>query len=67
MTKRLKRAVSLAESDASAHPIDEATRAAILEGLAEAERGDYVPDDVVAAADKRHGIREFQSDHGPMP
>jgi hypothetical protein len=48
--------LSLTEGDASAYPIDDATRAAILEGLAEAERGEYVPDEVVAAADKRHGI-----------
>jgi hypothetical protein len=48
--------LSLTEGDASAYPIDDATRAAILEGLAEADRQDYVPDDVVAAADKRHGI-----------
>ena len=36
--------------------IDAATRAAILEGLAQADRGEYVPDEVVAASDKRHGI-----------
>lgn len=48
--------LSLTEGDASGYPIDDATRAAILEGLAEAERGEYVPDDVVAASDKRHGI-----------
>jgi hypothetical protein len=48
--------LSLSEGDASAYPIDDATRAAILEGLAEAERGEYVPDEAVAAADKRHGI-----------
>ena len=48
--------LSLSEGAASAYPIDDATRAAILEGLAEAERGEYVPDEIVAAADKRHGI-----------
>ena len=48
--------LSLTEGDASAYPIDETTRAAILEGLAEANGQDYVPDEVVAAADKRHGI-----------
>ena len=46
----------LTEGDASAYPIDETTRAAILEGLAEANGQDYVPDEVIAAADKRHGI-----------
>ena len=48
--------LSLTEGDASGYPIDDATRAAILEGLAEAERGEYVPDDIVATSDKRHGI-----------
>jgi hypothetical protein len=37
-------------------PIDDATRAAILEGLAQADRGEFVPDEVVAVADERHGI-----------
>jgi hypothetical protein len=55
MIKRLRRAASN-ESDARAHPIDDATRAAIVEGLNQADRQDYVPDDIVAAADKRHGI-----------
>jgi hypothetical protein len=48
--------ISMAEADASAFPIDEETRAAILEGLAQAERGEFVPDEVVAEADKRRGI-----------
>ena len=43
-------------SDASAVPLDEAPRRAIHEELAQAERGEFVPDDVVAEADKRHGI-----------
>jgi|GEM_PF-4377865 len=37
-------------------PIDPATRAAIREGLAQAERGEFIPDDIVMAADNRHGI-----------
>jgi hypothetical protein len=48
--------LSMTEGDAADFPVDEATRAAILEGLAEADRGEYVPDEVVAASDKRHGI-----------
>jgi predicted transcriptional regulator len=36
--------------------IDDESCAAILEGLAQADRGEYVPDEVVAASDKRHGI-----------
>jgi hypothetical protein len=51
--------LSIAESDASGVPIDSDTRAAILEGLAQAERGEFVPDEVVAEANKRHGIRRF--------
>ncbi|MEA2928224.1 MAG: hypothetical protein QOG38_652 [Hyphomicrobiales bacterium] len=48
--------LSMTGGDAAEFPIDAATRAAILEGLAQAERGEYVPDDIVAAADKRHGL-----------
>jgi hypothetical protein len=44
------------DADASLVPLDEATRRAIGEGLAQAERGEFVSDDVVAEADKRHGI-----------
>jgi predicted transcriptional regulator len=36
--------------------LDDETRAAIEEGLAQAERGEFVPDEIVAEADKRHGI-----------
>jgi len=36
--------------------LDDEKRAAIEEGLAQAERGEFVPDDVVAEADRRHGI-----------
>jgi predicted transcriptional regulator len=36
--------------------LDDETRAAIEEGLAQAERGEFVPDDIVAEADKRHRI-----------
>ena len=28
----------------------------LQEGIAQADRGEFVPDDVVAAADKRHGV-----------
>ena len=31
-------------------------RAAVRRGLAEADRGEFVPDEVVAEADKRHGL-----------
>lgn len=36
--------------------LDDETRAAVLEGLAQAERGEFVSDDVVAEADKRHRV-----------
>lgn len=48
--------LSIAESDAAGVPVDEHTRTGILEGLAQAERGEFVPDEVIAEADKRHGI-----------
>jgi hypothetical protein len=43
-------------ADASAFPIDDETRQAILEGLAQAERREFVADDIVSRANKRHGI-----------
>jgi hypothetical protein len=36
--------------------LDADTRAAVRRALAQAERGEFVPDDVVAQANKRHGI-----------
>lgn len=48
--------LAMTDGDATDFPIDDATRAAIMEGLAQADRGEYVADEVVAAADKRHGI-----------
>jgi predicted transcriptional regulator len=48
--------LSMADADASGFPLDHETAAAIREGLAQAERGEFVPDDVVAEANKRHGI-----------
>ena len=48
--------LSIAMSDASTVPLDANAQAAIREGLAQAERGEFVPDDVIAEADKRHGV-----------
>jgi len=48
--------LSMTEMDASALPLDAATEAAIREGLAQAERGEFVADEVVAEANKRHGL-----------
>lgn len=41
---------------ARSRPIDEEARAAILEGLAQAERGEFVPDEEIEALWKRHGV-----------
>ena len=48
--------LSIAGSDASRVPIDAETEAAICEGVAQAERGEFVSDEVVAESNKRHGI-----------
>jgi predicted transcriptional regulator len=48
--------LSIAEADASRFPIDLDTELAIREGLAQAERGEFVPEEVVAEANKRHGV-----------
>jgi hypothetical protein len=47
--------LSMTGEDTPLVHLDDDTRAAVLEGLAQAERGEFVPDDVVAKADKRHG------------
>lgn len=39
-----------------AYTLSDDERASIREGLAEADRGGFVADDVVAEADKRHGL-----------
>ena len=48
--------LAMTEMDASAFPLDAAAEAAIREGLAQSERGEFVPDAVVAEANKRHGL-----------
>jgi predicted transcriptional regulator len=48
--------LAMSEGDAADFPIDAATREAIREGLAQADRGEFVPDEVVTASDKRHGL-----------
>jgi len=45
-----------AGADAPIVRLDDETRAAIREGVVQAERGEFVPDEVVAQADKRHGV-----------
>jgi predicted transcriptional regulator len=54
MTRLLEQAI--AGSDTADAQLDSATRGAIREGLEQAERGEFVPDSVVAEADRRHGI-----------
>jgi hypothetical protein len=44
------------QTDAADVPLDEKTREAIREGLAQAERREFVPDETVQAYNKRHGI-----------
>ena len=62
MTQRLDQTdatiLELAEAaaDASTFPLDRETLAAISEGLAQAGRGKFVDDRIVAEADQRHGI-----------
>jgi predicted transcriptional regulator len=36
--------------------LDNESRAAIREGLRQAESGEFVPDEIVAEANKRHGL-----------
>jgi predicted transcriptional regulator len=48
--------LAVAEGDAAAFPIDDETRAAILEGLGQAERGEFVPDEEIEALWKHHGL-----------
>jgi predicted transcriptional regulator len=48
--------LTMAGADAPVVPLDDKTRAAIREGVAQAERGEFVPDEVIAQADKRHDI-----------
>jgi predicted transcriptional regulator len=55
--KMLQGAVSLAEIEArraGVHIMSEEERAAVRKGLAQADRGEFVPDELVAEADKRH-------------
>ncbi|MGB9369737.1 MAG: hypothetical protein WCE79_27400 [Xanthobacteraceae bacterium] len=46
---------ALAEKQSEPEKLDEETRAAILEGLAQAERGEFVSDDEMAAFFRQRG------------
>jgi hypothetical protein len=48
--------LSMTSEDPQLDPIDDATRAAILEGLGQARRGEFVPDEEIEALWKRHGL-----------
>ena len=48
--------LAMVGSDASGFPLDQQTESAIREGLAQADQGEFVPDEVVTEANKRHGI-----------
>jgi predicted transcriptional regulator len=48
--------LSMAGAESPVVRLDDATRAAIRKGIAQAERGEFVPDEVIAQVDKRHGI-----------
>ena len=47
-------ALSMIGEDTPLVRLDDDTRTAVLEGLSQAERSEFVPDNVVAEADKRH-------------
>lgn len=49
-------ALTMETQDAAIEPEDEATRAAIAEGLAQAERGEFVSDEEMDAFFKSHGV-----------
>ena len=48
--------LSMAENSGSDVPLDDEARAAIREGLEQARRGAFVPDEEIDAIWKRHGL-----------
>jgi predicted transcriptional regulator len=50
------RLLSVAASNASAFPLDEQARTAIRDGLAQAERGEFVADEIITELDEHHGL-----------
>ncbi len=51
-----KALLAITGEDTAVVHLDDETRAAVDEGLTQAERGEFVSDEVVAEADKRRGI-----------
>ena len=48
--------LSMASTDTAEIPLDDETRSAIEEGLAQAKRGESVPDEEIEALWKRHRL-----------
>lgn len=48
--------LQMAGVDAPVVILDDDTRAAIREGVAQGERGEFVPDEIVAETNKRRGL-----------
>jgi predicted transcriptional regulator len=48
--------LSMAGEDTPVVHLDDETRSAIREGLAQAQRGEFVPDEEIEALWKRHGL-----------
>ena len=48
--------LSMASDGAATAPLDDASRSAIREGLEQARRGEFVPDEEIAAIWSRHGL-----------
>jgi hypothetical protein len=48
--------LSMIDEEGGSLPIDDETRAAIREGLEQARRGEFVPDEEIEAIWKRHGL-----------
>jgi hypothetical protein len=46
--------IAMADENAYAAPLDDETRAAILEGLEQARRGEFVPEEEIEALWKRY-------------
>ena len=48
--------LTMTEQGSAIAPLDDKTRAAIREGLEQARRGEFVPDEEIEALWKRHGL-----------
>ena len=48
--------LTMTEQGSPIAPLDDETRAAIREGLEQARRGEFVPDEEIEALWKRHGL-----------